>query len=91
MILLMNTILLPTMHTNAGEGEDGGAEQRHEERTKELEIGKGVMYAMLFCGRYAPCGATKQFDQTFPKFDAWCESMEGRRDEEERAPRRGAI
>lgn len=24
-------------------------------------------------GEYAPCG----FDQTFPKFDAWCESMRG--------------
>ena len=44
----MNIILLPTMHTNAGEGEDGGAGQRHEERTKELEIGKGGRYATLF-------------------------------------------
>ena len=31
----------------------------------------------------------KQFDQTFPKFDAWCESMEGRRDEEERSAEEG--
>jgi len=44
----MNIILLPTMHTNAGEGEDGGAGQRHEERTKELEVGKGGRYATLF-------------------------------------------
>jgi len=46
-------------------------------RTKELEIGKEGIYAMPFCGRYAPCGAAKRFDQTFSKFDAWCESMEG--------------
>jgi len=38
------------MHTNAGEGEDGGAGRSHEERTKELEIGKGGGYAMTFCG-----------------------------------------
>jgi len=25
----------------------------------------------------------KQFDQTFPKFDAWCESMEGLQSAEE--------
>jgi len=24
---------------------------------------------------HAPCRAAKRFDQTFPKFDAWCESM----------------
>jgi len=33
----------------------------------------------------------KQFDQTFQKFDAWCESMAGRRDEEERSAEEGAI
>ena len=38
------------MHTNAGEGEDGGAGRSDEERTKELEIGKGGMYAMPFRG-----------------------------------------
>jgi len=27
--------------------------------------------------KYAPCGAAKQFDQTFSKFDAWFESMQG--------------
>jgi len=27
--------------------------------------------------RNAPCGVAKRFDQTFSKFDAWCESMEG--------------
>jgi len=41
--------------------------------------------------KYAPCGATKQFDQTFQKFDAWCESMAGRRDGEERSAEEGAI
>ena len=34
------------MHTNAGE--DVGAERSHEERTRELEIGKGAMYAVPF-------------------------------------------
>ncbi|RJS79173.1 hypothetical protein CW713_08685 [Methanophagales archaeon] len=48
MILLIYIILLLTMHTNADEGEDGGAGRSHEERTKELEIGKGGMYAMPF-------------------------------------------
>jgi len=48
-----------------------------KKRTKRLEIGKEAIYAMLFYGRYAPCGAAKRFDQTFSKFDAWCESMEG--------------
>jgi len=38
------------MHTNACEGEDGGAGRRHEERTKELEIGKEAIYAMPFRG-----------------------------------------
>jgi len=38
------------MHTNAGEGEDRGAGRRHEERTKELEIGKRAMYAVPFRG-----------------------------------------
>jgi len=38
------------MHTNAGEGEDGGAGRSHEERTKELEIGKRAMYAVPLCG-----------------------------------------
>ena len=55
-----------------------------KKRANELEIGKGAMYGMPFYGKYAPCGAAK-------RFDAWCESMEGRKDEEERAPRRGAI
>ena len=36
------------MHTNAGEGEDGGAGRRHEERTRELETGKRAMYAVPF-------------------------------------------
>jgi len=36
------------MHTNAGEGEDGGAGRRHEERTRELETGKRAMCAMPF-------------------------------------------
>jgi len=58
-------------------------------RTKGLEIGKGAMYAMPFYGKYAPCGAAKRFDQTFSKFDAWCESMEGRRDEEEKSAEEG--
>jgi len=49
-ILLINTILLLTTYTNAGEGEDGGAGRRHEKRAKELEIGKGGGYAMPFCG-----------------------------------------
>ena len=48
-----------------------------KKRAKELEIGKEATYAMPFYGRYAPCGAAKRFDQTFSKFDAWCESMEG--------------
>jgi len=38
------------MHTNAGEGEDGGAGRIHEERTRELEIGKIAMYAVPFRG-----------------------------------------
>ena len=50
MILLIYIILLPTMHTNAGEGEDGGAGRSHEERTRELEIGKGATYAVPFRG-----------------------------------------
>ena len=52
MILLIYIILLPTMHTNAGEGEDVGAGRGHEKRTKELGIGKGGMYAMPFVRRY---------------------------------------
>ena len=36
------------MHTNAGEGEDMGAGRRHEERTRELETGKGAMFAVPF-------------------------------------------
>jgi len=36
------------MHTNAGEGEDGGAGRSHEERTRELEIGKRAMCAVPF-------------------------------------------
>ena len=36
------------MHTNAGEGEDGGAGRSHEERTRELETGKGAMFAVPF-------------------------------------------
>ena len=61
MILLMNTILLPTMHTNAGEGEDGGAGQDMKKQANELEIGKEAIYAMPFYGRYAPCGAARKF------------------------------
>ena len=38
------------MHTNAGEGEDVGAGRSHEERTRELEIGKRAMYAVPFRG-----------------------------------------
>ena len=36
-----------------------------KKRANELEIGKRAMYGMPFYGKYAPCGATKQFDQTF--------------------------
>ena len=36
------------MHTNAGEGEDGGAGRSHEERTRELETGKRAMFAVPF-------------------------------------------
>ena len=50
MILLIYIILLPTMHTNAGEDEDVGAERSHEERTREFGIGKGAMYAVPFWG-----------------------------------------
>ena len=50
MILLMNIILLLTMYTNAGEGEDGDAGRSHKERTKELKIGKRDMYAVPFRG-----------------------------------------
>jgi len=38
------------MHTNAGEGEDVGAGRSHEERTRELETGKGAMFAVPFRG-----------------------------------------
>jgi len=38
------------MHTNAGEGEDGGAGRIHEERTRELETGKIAMCAVPFRG-----------------------------------------
>ena len=48
MILLIYIILLLTMHTNADEGEDGGAGRSHEERTRELETGKRAMYAVPF-------------------------------------------
>jgi len=44
---------------------------------------------MPFYGKYAPCGAAKRFDQTFSKFDAWCESMAGRKDEEEKSAEEG--
>jgi len=60
-----------------------------KKRTKELEIAKGAMYAVPFYGKYAPCGAAKRFDQTFSKFDAWCESMAGRRDGEESSAKEG--
>ena len=85
----MNTILLPTMHKMLVKAKMGVRDKDMKKRTKGIEIGKGAMYAMPFCGRYAPCGAAKrfdqafskfdakQFDQTFSKFDAWCESMKG--------------
>ena len=60
-----------------------------KKQANELEIGKRAMYGMPFYGKYAPCGATKQFDQTFSKFDAWCESMAGRKDEEEKSAEEG--
>ena len=41
------------MHTNADEGEDVGAGRSHEERTRELGIGKRVMYAVPFWGATA--------------------------------------
>ena len=77
MILLINTILLPTMHKMRVKAKMEARDKDMKKRTKGLEIGKETIYAMPFYGRYAPCGAAKRFDQTFPKFDAWCESMEG--------------
>jgi len=103
-----------------------GAGRRHEERTKELGIGKGAVYAVPFRGATGAMEAVprrdvyregekkekggenvenagdtplaerkqfdaKRFDQTFSKFDAWCESMEGRRDEEERSAEEGCY
>ena len=44
----MNIILLPTMYTNASEGEDEDGGGGHGKRTKELEIGKGGRYATPF-------------------------------------------
>ena len=73
----MNTILLPTMHKMRVKAKMEARDKDMKKRTKRLEIGKEAIYAMLFYGRYAPCGAVKRFDQTFSKFDAWCESMEG--------------
>ena len=58
MILLMNIILLLTMHTNAGE--DVGAGRSHEERTKELEISKRAMYAVPFRGVTVAMAAVPQ-------------------------------
>jgi len=66
MILLINIILLLTMHTNAGKGEDGGAGRSHEERTRELEIGKIAMYAVPFRGATGGDSA------------AWCVSRRGK-------------
>jgi len=49
MILLMNIILLLTMHTNVGEGEDGdGGGRSWREGSKKLKIGKGGRYATPF-------------------------------------------
>ena len=73
----MNIILLPTMHKMRVKAKMGVRDKDMKKRAKGLEIGKGGRYAMPFCERYAPCGAAKQFDQTFSKFDAWCESMKG--------------
>ena len=85
----MNTILLPTMHKMRVKAKMGVRDKDMKKRAKGLEIGKGGRYAMPFYERHAPCGAAKQFDQTFSKFDAkqfdqtfskfdaWCESMEG--------------
>ena len=73
----MNTILLPTMHKMRVKAKMEARDKDMKKRTKGLEIGKETIYAMPFYGRYAPCGAAKRFDQTFSKFDAWFESMEG--------------
>jgi len=73
----MNTILLPTMHKMLVKAKMEVRDKDMKKRANELEIGKGAMYAMPFCEKYAPCGAAKRFDQTFSKFDAWCESMKG--------------
>ena len=73
----MNTILLPTMHKMRVKAKMGVRDKDMKKRAKGLEIGKGGRYAMPFYERHAPCGAANQFDQTFSKFDAWFESMQG--------------
>jgi len=61
MILLMNTILLPTMYKMRVKAKMEVRDKDMKKRTKELEIGKEAIYAMPFYGRYAPCGAARKF------------------------------
>jgi len=48
MVLLINIILLLTMHTNAGEGEDGMEGEVMKRGLKKLKIAKGGRYATPF-------------------------------------------
>jgi len=68
------------MHTNAGKGEDGGAGRSHEERTRELEIGKGAMYAVPFRGAIGAMAAVPRRDVNKRGME---KAMEQMRDEEE--------